>query len=79
MLAAMEAVLAGGPVLSLAHHADGGDVVTFLPSQDMENAVAILSVDGFLEMTDVGISGTTAASTMDGAPLGDFILSAACP
>jgi len=79
VLAAMEAVLARGAVLSLAHHADGGDVVTFFPSQDMENAVAILSEDGFLEMTDGGISGTTAASTMDGGPLGDFVLSAACP
>ncbi|MFC5384427.1 hypothetical protein ACFPLB_00410 [Aquamicrobium segne] len=79
VLAAMEAVLARGAVLSLAHHADGGDVVTFFPSQDMENTVAILSEDGFLEMTDEGISGTTAASTMDGAPLGDFVLSAACP
>lgn len=79
VLAAMEAVLARGAVLSLAHHADGGDVVTFFPSQDMNNAVAILSEDGFLEMTDGGISGTTAASTMDGAPLGDFVLSAVCP
>ena len=79
VLAAMEAVLARGAVLSLAHHADGGDVVTFFPSHDMENVVAILSEGGFLEMTDGGISGTTVASTMDGAPLGDFVLSAACP
>lgn len=79
VLTAMEAVLARGPVLSLAHHADGGDVVTFFPSQDMETAVAILAEDGFLEMTDDGISGTTAAITMDGVPLGDFVLSADCP
>ena len=75
----MDAMLAWGAVLSLAQHADGGDVVTFFPSQDMENVIAILSEDGFLEMTDGGISGTTAASTMEGAPLGDFVLSAACP
>lgn len=78
-MAAMDAVLARGAVLSVAHHADGGGVVTFYPTPDLDDAVVILSEDGFMETTDEGVSGTAAASTMDGALLGDLTFSAACP
>ena len=78
-LEAVKAVLARGPILSLAHYADGEDVVTFFPTPNLDDTVIVYSEDGLLDVTDHSFAGTVAASTMGGTPLGDLTLSAACP
>lgn len=78
-LEAVNAVLARGAVLSLAHYVDGEDVLTFFPTPDWDDAVIVYSEDGFLSVTDHSVAGTVAASTLGGSPLGDLTLSAACP
>ena len=78
-LETVNAVLAQGAVLSLAHYSDGEDVVTFLSTPDWDDAIIAYSEDGFLSVTDHSVAGTVAASTLGGTPLGDLTLSAVCP
>jgi len=78
-LEAVNAVLARGPILNLAHYADGEDVITFFPTPNLDDTVIVYSEDGLLDVTDHSFAGTVAASTMGGTPLGDFTLSATCP
>ncbi|MBW7862578.1 MAG: hypothetical protein H3C33_15955 [Rhodocyclaceae bacterium] len=78
-LEAVNAALARGALLSVGHYADGEDVVTFFPTPNLDDAVIVYSKDGFLDVTGHGVTGIVAASRMDGTPLGDLALSAACP
>lgn len=76
---AVNAALARGAFLSVGHYADGADVLTFFPSPNLDDAVIVHSEGGFLDVTGHGVTGIVAASRMDGTPLGDLALSAACP
>ena len=59
-LEAVNAVLARGALLSLAHYADGEDVLTFFPTPNLDDAVIVYSEDGLLDVADHGFAGTMA-------------------